>query len=284
MDYNKYYEARDIVAGILRKDLLGPLSEEEKINDYPVSFYMVGKLYPQDCRLVMERTSSEDVGETDDEQSIALDEEKVPSSMGMSFVLKREATDIVISAKAALYSAIDELDEVTKKPLWKRQPVELQKQTVSIAKLKAQKKIELWINEELKLLVFLHKTYPDGGMTITATLINMNKQTTRQSRSWVNQHTFFQPEITVEGNVKFFADIRKNIKLNVNKETIEMEMLYSKYRNYVTGHGCAAEYKINGEKITDIEFSLNKDIAIEGKVIIVRRGKKKYTILRIEEA
>lgn len=256
MDYNKYYEARDIVAEILRKDLLGPLSEEEKINDYPVSFYMVGKLYPQDCRLVMERTSSEDVGETDDEQSIALDEEKVPSSMGMSFVLKREATDIVISVKAALYSAIDELDEVTKKPLWKRQPVELQKQTVSIAKLKAQKKIELWINEELKLLVFLHKTYPDGGMTITATLINMNKQTARQSRSWVNQHTFFQPEITVEGNVKFFADIRKNIKLNVNKETIEMEMLYSKYRNYVTGHGCAAEYKINGEKITLITSHL----------------------------
>ena len=108
----------------------------------------------------------------------------------------------------------------------------------------------------MKLLVFLHKTYPDGGMTITATLINMNKQTTRQSRSWVNQHTFFQPEITVEGNVKFFADIRKNIKLNVNKETIEMEMLYSKYRNYVTGHGCAAEYKINGEKITLITSHL----------------------------
>lgn len=41
---------------------------------------------------------------------------------------------------------------------------------------------------------------------------------------------------------------------------------------------------INGEKVTDLEFNITKDIALEGKVIVVRRGKKKYTILKVKEA
>lgn len=33
---------------------------------------------------------------------------------------------------------------------------------------------------------------------------------------------------------------------------------------------------LNGDKITDLEFIVNKDIAIESKYVVVRRGKKKY--------
>ena len=35
---------------------------------------------------------------------------------------------------------------------------------------------------------------------------------------------------------------------------------------------------INGEKINDLEFVINKDIAIDNKYVVVRRGKKKYFI------
>ena len=35
---------------------------------------------------------------------------------------------------------------------------------------------------------------------------------------------------------------------------------------------------INGEKINDLEFTINKSIAIDNKYVIVRRGKKKYFI------
>ena len=35
---------------------------------------------------------------------------------------------------------------------------------------------------------------------------------------------------------------------------------------------------INGEKINDLEFTINKDIAIDNKYVVVRRGKKKYFI------
>jgi tyrosyl-tRNA synthetase len=37
---------------------------------------------------------------------------------------------------------------------------------------------------------------------------------------------------------------------------------------------------INGDKVTDLEYQFTKEIALEGKVIVVRRGKKKYTLLK----
>ena len=36
---------------------------------------------------------------------------------------------------------------------------------------------------------------------------------------------------------------------------------------------------INGEKISDLDFIINRSIAIDNKYVIVRRGKKKYFIM-----
>ena len=249
MDYNNYYKAREIVKEILEKDLLGPLTEYEEINDYPIMYYVVGKLYPQDCRFVIEQSNSEDLGSTEEEQNIAMDDGKVPASMGISFALTKSAHEFSISAQSALYLAAEETDEKTKKPLWKRNPIELPEQTVLVRDLLEQKQMEFWIDEALKLVIILHKEYSDGSKTVTATLINTNQQHKNESRPWVNQHTYFQPEIVVKGNQSVFTDIRKNVKISKNKEIQEMEMLYSKHRNYVTGHGCAADYKVDDDNL-----------------------------------
>lgn len=37
---------------------------------------------------------------------------------------------------------------------------------------------------------------------------------------------------------------------------------------------------VNGDKVTDLEFALNKNLAIDNKFIVLRRGKKKYGIVR----
>ncbi len=37
---------------------------------------------------------------------------------------------------------------------------------------------------------------------------------------------------------------------------------------------------VNGDKITDEAFMINKDIAIEGKFVVLRRGKKLYSLVR----
>ncbi len=38
--------------------------------------------------------------------------------------------------------------------------------------------------------------------------------------------------------------------------------------------------RINGEKVEDLNFEITKDTAIEGKIVVIRKGKKSYTLLR----
>ena len=56
-----------------------------------------------------------------------------------------------------------------------------------------------------------------------------------------------------------------------------MEICKSKReaREFITN----GSISINGKKITDLEFMITKEVAIEDKYIIIRRGKKKYFII-----
>lgn len=249
MNFKRYYEARRMVRDILEKDLLGPLSDDEMITDYPVVYYVTGKLYPQDCRFEPERMSAEDIGDTDDEQCISIDDGRVPSSMGLSFSVLADAISITISANAALYVPQESLDPETKRPLWKRCPIHLDSQEVEIRELCRKKRVEYALDTGLNMIILLHNTYVDGSKTITVTLVNTNKQSSRESRYWVNEHTYFQPEIIVTGNRSSFTDIRKRIKISQNEEVLEMEMLYSKCSNYSTGHGCATDYYFENDRL-----------------------------------
>lgn len=49
-------------------------------------------------------------------------------------------------------------------------------------------------------------------------------------------------------------------------------------REFITNNSIS----INGEKINDLEFIINKEIAIEEEYIIIRRGKKKYHIIKLD--
>lgn len=40
--------------------------------------------------------------------------------------------------------------------------------------------------------------------------------------------------------------------------------------------------RVNGEKITDLEFQITRNVAIEEKYIVIRRGKKKYFIMNFQ--
>ena len=239
MDYNRYYQARETIELILEKDLVGPLEEDEVIEEYPVVYYVTGKLYPQECRLEVNHDSSEDIGDTEEEQELRLEDGFVPASMGMSFSLTPEASAFSIKATGALY--VPQENE-GKKHIWKRHKIESDEKIIDVYLLKKENRIEITIIDGLKLVINLHKTYEDGSITVTASLINTFLQSTRESRFWVNQHTIFQPEIKIHGKKEYFTDISKRIKVNKNQEVLEMDMLYSKYVNYVVGHGCAADF------------------------------------------
>ena len=82
------------------------------------------------------------------------------------------------------------------------------------------------------------------------------------------------------------SDIKTGLKevptFNLNGEITLLDMIVDnnvcsskrEARELINGNSIS----INGDKITDIEYLINKDIAIDNEIIVIRRGKKKYYI------
>ncbi|HBF8150296.1 TPA: helicase [Clostridioides difficile] len=112
-------ELRDKTLDLVRKELLGPGSEDlcenikyEIITDSPIERYSTGILYPLNNNIDVSNTSEYDgednVFTSDDTQNeldraISMSNETLPSSMGMTFFLKKDAEVINFRVNYATY-------------------------------------------------------------------------------------------------------------------------------------------------------------------------------------
>ena len=99
-------------------------------------------------------------------------------------------------------------------------------------------------------------------------------------------------EALFSGNVKdlsakdidiLFKDAEKKIldkEKNIVDFLVEQNICSSKReaREFVSG----GTISVNGDKVTDLEKNLSKEDSIEGKYIILRRGKKKYFLISVK--
>ena len=87
-------------------------------------------------------------------------------------------------------------------------------------------------------------------------------------------------DLTVKDIDLIFKDAEKKeleSELNLIDLLVDKQICGSKReaREFITG----GTISINGDKITDLEKLVSKKDAIEGKYIILRRGKKKYFLI-----
>lgn len=98
-DRFKFAEVRQEVIEMLKKDLLGPNSENEILNQNPRFEYIVGMLAPQtsendsneqevDGDASFEGDADYTAGEDDDNEPVFTNRFKTPSSIGISFYLE----------------------------------------------------------------------------------------------------------------------------------------------------------------------------------------------------
>ena len=259
MDYTKYYKAREEILEIMSIDLLGPLSKDEIICDeWPLDYYIVGKLYPRqnDADDVIQ-SPADDCGELDEEDNISLSNSRNPSSFGLSISLNENATYFEVHAKAAKYELIDRIEAQGKLQFedkayksnalfWKRKQLDIPIIKIDVESLNKGKSLKLSISENLSLNILLHKIYPDGSKTITVTMLNESYNSQDYATECVN--SFFQPEILITSKEKnAFGDVRRNVDIDVDPEIKELNMLYSSVFDYASGYGCAADWKTDDE-------------------------------------
>ena len=105
-DYSEFYRARNIINQILEKDLLGPVYEDEVLAEIPVSYYVMGKLYPPKDQTEAEDMARNPFLETGTESydaSISLTNQLNPSSMGITCTLIPGTKEILVSGDYSFY-------------------------------------------------------------------------------------------------------------------------------------------------------------------------------------
>ena len=106
-DRYKFARARQEIIDALRKDLLGPQSEEEILDESPKSAYIVGVLSPQtqedrtatvlgdqEVDTDVQYDDNEYISGEDDNEPVSVTHFTLPSSIGISFYVKSDLPSI----------------------------------------------------------------------------------------------------------------------------------------------------------------------------------------------
>lgn len=135
MSFDDYYRFRETLVDCLVADLLGPSSEEEIIEDPPITQYVTGILFPSsqgtiDPALDVEENDEYDEGVLPD-PPVSMANRRYPSSMGITFAVEGSSRLRVV-ASAARYEEVEEGSSETRRPFrrgtdpgqrWKRVPL-----------------------------------------------------------------------------------------------------------------------------------------------------------------
>ncbi|MFH9940189.1 DNA helicase [Streptomyces sp. TR1341] len=271
--HSEHYRVRDeeLLAG-LRRELLGPAEDagpddrdEVLGQDAPIDRYLTGVLYPRASKERRVEHAAEqsgldapplrahDDGEEDSGTAPETDTagDRRPSSMGLTFAVDPAVSEIVVSARAAVYKPVDAEGNpvearraearttADQRELWQRRELSLPDQNVDVTRPAPRRAIEL--TPEVTLHVNVRHPDPvSGTVTITVTLINAQKV-----GEWDLQDAFslFQCGLTVraaDGSTAFVERPASNTAHD--PEIATSRLLHRHVPTFAVGHGCSAEW------------------------------------------
>ena len=233
MRYDEYYHARDIITNIIQEDILGPLDENEVLEESPISYYLVGKLYPRKVSIV--QNDEEDEESFVDAEILSLGNGGYPSAMGMTFAITKGVRSFVVNIESAKYILLEEYK-------WKRIPISYSL-TVDVNKLCLQHKIKISVDEDLVLQVSVYDHSDTSDINVTVTLMNTS-ETADSTYQELSQHSYFKPKISVSElrNGNFLPLYNANITVD-DDETKELELLYHDVQSFAVGHGISVDWE-----------------------------------------
>lgn len=251
--YEDYYKARTIIKDIVKKDLFGPVLEDETIIEFPSIYYAMGKLYPktQEQEIIdISRTSGVDSEIDSYDTSLASTNMRNPSSMGITCTLKKDVQVIGVEVSFGMYEPFNS-DEIIKHKIdvkrWKEDINEdtifwKRKQYAFEIKYELDKLVETEVLPQIKIRGYIHKVCKDGERIFTLVLINERES----GNDWteLNSNMLFQPHLRILGTngEKIFTSTIRQVEIKEEYELLEMDMLYNQYKCYGQGHGCSVNW------------------------------------------
>jgi len=264
--YSEFYKARQTILDIVSQDLLGPVYNDEIINEPPTSYYIMGKLYPKmDGELTMdENTSSTDLNSIDEESSLASANVREPHAMGVTITVKPNISQIRIVLKYAYYIPFSyeeavahgvsveryaedikraEDKERSRMTFWKRMPKACE-YMISCNENSISK-----VDEGIFLKVFFHVASETGNKVLTVVLTN-ERNITGEDRNTIAANTLLQPELIIDSiNKEYpFTEVGRQVAMTMNEELLQLDMLYMSNRCYAQGHGCSVVWDLVNEE------------------------------------
>ena len=255
--YSDYYEARAQILKIVSEDLLGPVTEDEVINEPPASYYVMGKLYPRTEKDLEQddNTTSADLDALDADASLATANIRNPRAMGITYTVNSGAEELHVVIKYAFYkpfglsaalekgvsvdrykTLIDQADDKEKERMvfWQR---DFMCREVTVPTLDSS---GIEIERGIFLRTYLHFSTESGERIFTTVLTN-ERYVPDNDRNAIAANTVMQPEIIIEGPAgqETFTEVRRQVAMSNNEELLQLDMLYDADKCYAQGHGCA---------------------------------------------
>lgn len=251
-------EVRQKIIEALRKDLVGPLAEDEVLDESPMFEYLTGMLYPQvlvDC-MEMEQELDEDVDRTeqdsnytpqpdeDDNEPMTATKFSQQSTIGMSFYLRKGTKHIKADVSWGDYvksteKYTTEKGEEKTRYLYTRQPM---KETVDIDFESFEKHQDYPLPVDSNLHLYVTKIGLRNSDYMLVTLHLTNK---RPKGNFALESIIFQAKIEAYIDEETNCFVAENICRDILAPD---EFYYSQRPIFGRGRGCAIMWDCVDEK------------------------------------
>ena len=250
---------RDELTAALERDLIGPGSPEEIINDRPGDRYLTGILFPPQTRLGADQDDDAGTGgdgDSSEAEAIAGSNTLRPSTAGLSFALKPPAGGepaITLTITGARYSGIDESDEPGRSPrAWQRRPLELTLPEISLgASDVLREKLGPYGLEGLELYI---RTRRDGDLVLaTAVISNISALPRQPNRRQLEEATFFQFAMSIAPAADSSLVPRPIGGRQDDEDSRIAALIYRHTAEFAVGHVCSAAWDVSARPAPRIE-------------------------------
>ena len=285
--YDKFYDAKDYIIGLVKKDLVGPSAEDEVLESSPLNTYVCGILWAQPLHTSSGKTEEERdfetnqvlvdgsaVGDDDDTESavptepdlddsgddvVAKSSLRKPSTMGISVMLGADTTAVNATFSFGTYSHSEKIREYGNEG--KTRPYHLYSRRQHVIKMHFDFSNEgvFYASDRVEEL----KKY---GISINATkrlgklgqerLMTFSVSNDKHAQSQdvvLNESALFQCRFEVETPNGEFATLDPGFSSVYDIEDEILAMQYRNVRNYAQGHGCATNFKVENGKCRSIQ-------------------------------